>query len=86
MRNRWSVRVSVLDMSGNTIILFRDDFANVHTAAEALGMKYTQLSNIVKNGGVYGGLRTKNRFSPIFEVVKIGKLPILDDDIRKSDM
>ena len=85
-RNRWSVRVSVKDSNNNNVILLRDDFPTVHVAADALGMTYNQLNAIIKKGAVYGTLRSNNRFTPTFEVVKYGRLPELETDLSKSDM
>jgi len=85
-RNRWSVRVSVKDSNNNDVILLRDDFPTVHVAAAELGMTYNQLNSIIKKGAVYGNLRSNNRYTPTFEVVKYGKLPELETDLSKSDM
>ena len=86
MRNRWSVRVSIQDVNGQSVILLKNDYPTVHLAAEDLGMTYNQLNAIVKKGGVYGTLRSKNRFTPQFEVVKYGQLIKLEKDIKNCDM
>ena len=87
-RNRWSVRVTVKDSNNNNVILLRDDFPTVHVAAAELGMTYNQLNAIIKKGAVYGNLRSNNRYTPTFEVVKYGRLAELEleTDLSKSDM
>jgi hypothetical protein len=51
-------------------------------------MTYNQLNAIIKKGAVYGNLRSNNRYTPTFEVVKYGRLAELEleTDLSKSDM